>query len=348
VTESHSLENPPSETGGEGDPSAAAPEAARPRRIIPPSVARYVSERLSPLLAQEGTAEIRVPEIGAKNDVFMVTFSSGRRVVLRTFEDRKGTRRYREMMRFCRGKDLPLPAIVACDDSAAAQGLFRCRCGVEEYAAGTPLRHCLPATDSQADAVLRALARLHGATLPRWGRMGNLRKSSFKEGLEASISRLVQEISLHTPGVSLGELGFWHGWFGVQIEEMRETSCFSPLHQRLTPDHIILPADGDAACFVSCDGLRFGSFAQDADQVLATLAPNNPLRRSALMERYLTFQTHLPRDADCEREFAVFHARRHLLRLRKLLAKKETQAGQAGVPESEIEEVRKTLRSLIQ
>ena len=310
-------------------------------RIVPSYVTRYARDRLARLLGQGEVVEIRAPEHGKKSEIFLISFSTGKRVALRVFRERPRFERYRRVMEFQGDKALPLARIVVCDGGLLTRVRFRCFFVIEDFVEGRHVADVADVTAAHAEPVLQALASLHNHTSPGWGNFGRLRKpSAYKAHVLESMRETVRDVAARSSGLSASEASVWERWFAAHVEAMPNPRRFSLVHQHLGPDDIILSPDGSRATFLDNGNLRFGCFVQDVEQILTALGGEDPAKRRRVLARYMQLQTHLPREADYERDFRAFRARYHLLRLRSLLNRRP-RSGAVGE-----DAVRATLRAL--
>ncbi|HUT24755.1 MAG TPA: hypothetical protein VM492_10465 [Sumerlaeia bacterium] len=278
----------------------------------------------------------------------ILTFRSGRRVVLRGFGDPAKSLRYTSAMDYCRGKTLPVPSLLATDTGWRTRLRFGQGFCIEEFIEGAVYAHT-DRTPAQAEAVVRAVASIHSETAPYWGpiRRGSMQirnPRSYREYLRKHVGRLIRDIAKQgglsadpvaagepaavgdgqngeraplASFVSLAELEGWGRWFEERIHAMEEPGAFNLAHHHLAADDVMIAPDNATATLLDNGSLQFGNFVQDVEDALAFLAPHAPEWRARLLTLYMERQTHLPADADYDAASEVFRAERHLKRLRR-------------------------------
>lgn len=294
---------------------------------------RYAERRLPRLLGEGALAEFARPEFGAKSELALLTFASGRRVALRAFGRRGAFRRFAAALGFCQGRALPVPRLLACDGWLARWRYGRWFC-VEEFVEGE-LFICGAKGAREIEAVVQAVAALHGETNDRWGRPGRLRKGGFRAHFHERTGRLLKAVGQSPQWAPAAATAAWAEWLRGRVAELEEPALFSLVHHHLAADDIMVAPDGSAATLLDNGALQFDCFVHDVEDLVSFLGRETSLTREELVALYLRYQTHLPPETDYEFVARPFRVEYELKRLRRLLRNK--QAGK-DVPDSAVAE----------
>lgn len=156
---------------------------------------------------------------------------------------------------------------------------------VAEFAPGSDLASVIDEAkngDNETDSarwdfvvpLAKAVAQLHSARNPRWGKPGRLKRSSIREDWRSSVeSRLKDILNAGTrgerpaegraKGVGKSDVDRMRPWFVATIDRIDEPIEFNLCHHHLAADDILYDAESGRITIVDCASLQFSRAARD-------------------------------------------------------------------------------------